>query len=932
MPSYGCSFFPTCTELPPSGFFEYRTQDWHIGVGPNAVVIVDSIRSKLIQSFTWSEIYWIATSDQITIMVNRRQRELQFTYITPQAAVVSNLIKNFKYKWAKECGALPQTAGTLEPRIIHAPTIEPSKKWISFKFSILSKIKTNGKGVQKSKGSSNDGLDRPSVKITVEDVKDYLPDTNLPENYVTPSVGIIGKAKKERRSSKISLFGNLRRQSSANLNIIPTDNIRQIVGSKVYHSTSDGPNQSQGNAIITSPTLPSGHSFISSASFISDQATIIISKTTATQLHKLDEEVSESYDSSEINQAGSSNFKLPKSSSQLNVIPIKKQQASSFDSSALQNEIANDQQLSILNSFADDLHMNSKASVNSSAALGYNSGHRIPSSVGNNSSPALSPLNIKEVELSLNNFGSLKAGGKFETSQKNSKVGTIARLDSGSLDMHLKTTMQQSNDYNISSSGSLRHSLTGNSLSSSDSETLDQQPRVQKSRSHATQLMQLLEQPEIPSSASNDNLDESDRSLHAIVPSTDRKLGNQRHRRNSHQPSNLGLGDHRGSQSSTMSDQAIAQTFGSKDGASSQRRQNQQGFRAKSGSSSDQNHAHFLGVRSGSSSNSGSFSGAGKPLPNFSQKTSDPTITISKSQSAKITILAEDEMAMFAELENSLLAEPAHAELKSERLNQRRGSAIEPSFSETRRRGSEQKSDYIESKNQSRKNSGEIMPSKLIAARRENASSSQDVKSMPSRPTSPFETSVNDMNLKVRRESNTSSHSGSSRPISPFEQQPVGSNSSILHTKLKELSSSSEEDPEVAKTRKVSKEFVLSDLERLSKKIRRESQQYAKQLIKEDRRKSYSNTLDITNRPRIGAGSDQRLVASSNNSSQDFGKSSSTIPRLLSDARASIIAQSRASMVPNPKIKEARLNEYKEYNPFGNTSSNVEIVDTRKKK
>lgn len=39
--SYGCSFFPACAEIPPSGFFEYRTQNWAIGVGPNGFVIID---------------------------------------------------------------------------------------------------------------------------------------------------------------------------------------------------------------------------------------------------------------------------------------------------------------------------------------------------------------------------------------------------------------------------------------------------------------------------------------------------------------------------------------------------------------------------------------------------------------------------------------------------------------------------------------------------------------------------------------------------------------------------------------------------------------------------------------------------------------------------------------------------------------------------
>jgi FERM central domain len=38
---YGCSFFPVCVEPPPSGYFEYRTQNWALGAGPNGIVIID---------------------------------------------------------------------------------------------------------------------------------------------------------------------------------------------------------------------------------------------------------------------------------------------------------------------------------------------------------------------------------------------------------------------------------------------------------------------------------------------------------------------------------------------------------------------------------------------------------------------------------------------------------------------------------------------------------------------------------------------------------------------------------------------------------------------------------------------------------------------------------------------------------------------------
>lgn len=42
MPCYGSSFFPVCAELPPSGFFEFRTQNWFLGSGPNGMCIIDT--------------------------------------------------------------------------------------------------------------------------------------------------------------------------------------------------------------------------------------------------------------------------------------------------------------------------------------------------------------------------------------------------------------------------------------------------------------------------------------------------------------------------------------------------------------------------------------------------------------------------------------------------------------------------------------------------------------------------------------------------------------------------------------------------------------------------------------------------------------------------------------------------------------------------
>jgi hypothetical protein len=40
-PCYGASFFPVCMEIPASGFFEYRTQKWVLGVNTKGAVIID---------------------------------------------------------------------------------------------------------------------------------------------------------------------------------------------------------------------------------------------------------------------------------------------------------------------------------------------------------------------------------------------------------------------------------------------------------------------------------------------------------------------------------------------------------------------------------------------------------------------------------------------------------------------------------------------------------------------------------------------------------------------------------------------------------------------------------------------------------------------------------------------------------------------------
>nr|KAJ3420718.1 hypothetical protein HK105_005342 [Polyrhizophydium stewartii] len=100
-PCYGCSFFPACIELPPSGFFEYRTQNYFIGVNYSGIVVIDADQNKYIYTFVWDNTDWIHGPDSFTIIVRRDDKTKTVPLITPQAPIINNVSLRLKHRWRK---------------------------------------------------------------------------------------------------------------------------------------------------------------------------------------------------------------------------------------------------------------------------------------------------------------------------------------------------------------------------------------------------------------------------------------------------------------------------------------------------------------------------------------------------------------------------------------------------------------------------------------------------------------------------------------------------------------------------------------------------------------------------------------------------------------------------------------------------------------
>ncbi|KAK6094474.1 Krev interaction trapped protein 1 [Batrachochytrium dendrobatidis] len=98
-PCYGCSFFPACMELPPSGFFEYRTQNYFIGLNYNGIVVIDADLHKYVHAFVWESICWESTQDYFTIQLVKDMKIKSIVLITPQAPIINNVALRLQSKW-----------------------------------------------------------------------------------------------------------------------------------------------------------------------------------------------------------------------------------------------------------------------------------------------------------------------------------------------------------------------------------------------------------------------------------------------------------------------------------------------------------------------------------------------------------------------------------------------------------------------------------------------------------------------------------------------------------------------------------------------------------------------------------------------------------------------------------------------------------------
>jgi hypothetical protein len=137
MPSYGCTFFPVCGELPPDGFFEYRTQHWLIGVGINGVTVVDTEIFRYVNVLPWKDLSWKSAPDQLKMTTLKNGKSKVLYFITPQSELISNMCKKMKYKWAKETGLL-KSKDDEEEEVHQTHTVPVSTKQDIKKIQLLS--------------------------------------------------------------------------------------------------------------------------------------------------------------------------------------------------------------------------------------------------------------------------------------------------------------------------------------------------------------------------------------------------------------------------------------------------------------------------------------------------------------------------------------------------------------------------------------------------------------------------------------------------------------------------------------------------------------------------------------------------------------------------------------------------------------------------
>ncbi|KAJ3125160.1 hypothetical protein HK098_000534 [Nowakowskiella sp. JEL0407] len=89
---YGTSFFPICKDVPPGGFFEFRTVQLLLGVGAEGLVIVDVDKHKLIFEVLWEKSSWVFSKDTFLIKYQSLSgKEHSMRLISPQSPIINNV-------------------------------------------------------------------------------------------------------------------------------------------------------------------------------------------------------------------------------------------------------------------------------------------------------------------------------------------------------------------------------------------------------------------------------------------------------------------------------------------------------------------------------------------------------------------------------------------------------------------------------------------------------------------------------------------------------------------------------------------------------------------------------------------------------------------------------------------------------------------------
>ena len=122
-PEYGATFFPACKNVPPSGYFEMRTDHLLLGVNAECMSIVDEDRHRVSWYGNYDGIEWECTPDTVTIEFmpvaksgNQPGKKMGSTLITPQAHLVDSLASRAIYLIEKKMKRKSQSSAHYEKR------------------------------------------------------------------------------------------------------------------------------------------------------------------------------------------------------------------------------------------------------------------------------------------------------------------------------------------------------------------------------------------------------------------------------------------------------------------------------------------------------------------------------------------------------------------------------------------------------------------------------------------------------------------------------------------------------------------------------------------------------------------------------------------------------------------------------------------------